>query len=179
MYLSVIVTDAVVKSGMSVEWLVSDVLLLTVAETVVRPKLTFSSLVWDESPVVPFWFWVLELWPEVEDSGEVPILEFNSWFVREMSVAPPAGEVTEGVEETDTSDCLVLGSVTLRGGVESEGSSDVEACWCWVALGGPVKLWVPWDDPGLPVSEDTFKEWVICWFVVWLLSALVDGALWV
>lgn len=49
--------------------------------------------------------------------------------VPEMSVGPSAGEVTEGVKETDTSDWSVLSSVTLRGGVESEVSSDV-AVYC-------------------------------------------------
>lgn len=53
---------------------------------------------------------------------EVPTLEPNPCSVPEMFV----GEVTEGAEETDTSDWSVLGSVTLRGGVESEVSSDVE-----------------------------------------------------
>lgn len=62
--------------------------------------------------------------------------------------------MTGGVDETDTSDWSVLSSVTLRGGVESEVPSDVEACSFWVALGGPVKVWVPLDAPGLPVSEN-------------------------
>lgn len=61
--------------------------------------------------------------------------------------------MTGVVDEMDTSDWSVLGSVTLRGGVESEVPSDVEVCSCWVALGGPVKVWVPLDTPGLPVSE--------------------------
>lgn len=55
---------------------------------------------------------------------EVPTLEPCS--VPEMFVGPSAGDVTEGVEETDTSNCSVLGSVALRGGVESEVSSDVD-----------------------------------------------------
>lgn len=40
---------------------------------------------------------------------------------------PCAGEVRGGgVEESDTSDWSVLGSVTLRDGVDSDVSSDVE-----------------------------------------------------
>lgn len=59
---------------------------------------------------------------------EVPTLDPGPWSVPEVYVGPSAGEVTGGVEETDTSDWSVLGSVTLRGGVESEVSSDVEVC---------------------------------------------------
>lgn len=57
---------------------------------------------------------------------EVPTLDPSCWSVPEVYVGPSAGEVTGGMEETDTSDWSVLGSVTLRGGVESEVSSDVE-----------------------------------------------------
>lgn len=56
---------------------------------------------------------------------EVVTLEPDPCSVPEMLVGPCAGEVTVGMEETDTSDWSVLGSVTLRGGVESEVSSDV------------------------------------------------------
>lgn len=71
---------------------------------------------------------MLELWTPVEDSVEVPTLEPDPWSVPEMCVEPSAGEVTGDVEETDTSGWSVLGSVTLRGGVESDVSSDVEMC---------------------------------------------------
>lgn len=57
------------------------------------------------------------------------MLEPEAWSVPEMFAGPSEGEVTGGVEETgDTSDWSVLGSVELRGGVESEVSSDVEVC---------------------------------------------------
>lgn len=111
---------------------------------------------------------------------EVPTLESASTAVPEtlVLVGPPAAEVTGGVEETVASDWSVLSCVTLRGGVESEVSSDSEVCWCWVPLGSPVKPWVPLDSPGLPVSgKAPLKEWVMCWSVVSLLLALVDGAL--
>lgn len=65
-------------------------------------------------------------------------------------VGTPAGEMTGGVDETDTSDWSVLGSVTLRCGVESEVPFDVEVSS--VALGAPVKVWVPLDTPVLPLS---------------------------
>ncbi len=64
----------------------------------------------------------------MDDSVEVPTLEPDPWSVPEMFAGPSAGEVMGGVEETDTSDWSVLGSVTLRGGVESEVSCDVEVC---------------------------------------------------
>lgn len=58
--LSVTVTGVVVRkssvtsTGVSVRELSTpDVLLLTVGGAVVRPKLTLSSLVWDETPSVP------------------------------------------------------------------------------------------------------------------------------
>lgn len=57
---------------------------------------------------------------------ELPTLEPDPWSVPEMFVGTSAGEVTGGVKEKDISDWPVLGSVTLRGGVESEVSSDVE-----------------------------------------------------
>lgn len=186
-YLSVTVTGVVVRktsvtsTGVSVrDSSTSDVLLLTVGGAVVRPKLTFCSPVWDETPSVPSWFWVLELWAPVEDSVEVPTLEPGPRSVPEVFAGPSADEVTGGVEETDTSDWSVPGSVTLRGGVESEVSSDVKVWSCWVALGGPFKLWVPLDSAGLPVSENiALKERVMCWSVVSPPSVLVDGALWV
>lgn len=61
--LSVTVTGVVVRktsvtsTGVSVrESSTSDVLLRTVGGAVVRPKSTFSSLVWDETPSVLSWF---------------------------------------------------------------------------------------------------------------------------
>lgn len=70
---------------------------------------------------------MLKWWDLVEtDSVEVPTLEPDPCSVPEMFVRPSVGEVTGGVKETDTSDWSVLGSVILRGGVESEVSSDVE-----------------------------------------------------
>lgn len=123
---------------------------------------------------------MLELRAPVEDSVEVPTLESDPWSVPETLVGPPAGEVKGGVEETDTSDRSVLGSVTLRGGVESEVCSDVDVCSCWLELGCPVKLWVPLEPAGLPVSEKPpLEESVLCSSVVSLPSVLVDGALWV
>lgn len=72
----------------------------------------------------------------------------------------------------------MLGSVTLSGGVESEVSSDVDVCSCWLELGCPVKLWVDPDPAGFPVSEETpLNESVMCLSVVSLPLALVDGAL--
>lgn len=117
----------------------------------------------------------------MEDSVEVPTLEPGTWSVPEVFAGPSAGEVPEGVEETDTSDWSVLGSVALSGGVESDVSSAVDVCCCWVELGCSFKpLWVPVDPPGPPVSENLpLKEWVVCWSVVSLLSVLVDRALWV
>lgn len=134
--LSVTVTGTVVRrtsvtdTGVTVrESSNSDVLLLTVGDAVVRPKPTVCSLVWGEPPSVPPWFWVLELWAPVEDSVEVPTLEIDPRSVPEVFVGPSAGEVMGGVEEKmDTSDCSVVGSVTLTCGVESEVSSDVEVC---------------------------------------------------
>lgn len=52
--------------------------------------------------------------------------EPDTWSVPEMFVESSAGDVTGGVEETDTSGWPVLGTVSLSGGVESEVSSDVE-----------------------------------------------------
>lgn len=98
-------------------------LLLTVEGAAVRPKPAFPSLVWDESPSVPSWFWV-----SVEDSVEVPTLKLDPSSVPETLVELPAVAVKAGGEETDTSDWSVLGSVTLRGGVESEVSSAVDMC---------------------------------------------------
>ncbi|TNN52805.1 hypothetical protein EYF80_036979 [Liparis tanakae] len=63
----------------------------------------------------------------VEDSVEVVALEAEPCSVPEGSVGPGAGEVTVAMEVTNTFDWSVLGSVPLRGGVESEVSSDVEA----------------------------------------------------
>lgn len=57
---------------------------------------------------------------------EVPTLEPDSCSVPETFAGPSAGEVTGGVEETDASEWSVLGSVTLKGGVESGVSSEVE-----------------------------------------------------
>lgn len=57
---------------------------------------------------------------------EVVTLEADPCSVPEMSVGPCAGEVAVAMEVKDTVDWSVLGSVTLRGGVESEVSSDVE-----------------------------------------------------
>lgn len=121
---------------------------------------------------------MLELWAAVEDSVEVPTLESEPWSDPETLVGPPAGEVKGGVEETDTSDRSVFGSVILRGGVESEVCSDVDVCSCWLELGCPVKLWVPLEPVGLPASVKTpLEASVLCSSVVSLPSVLVDGAL--
>lgn len=69
---------------------------------------------------------MLVLWSPVENTVETPELEPNPCSVPEMLAGPPAGEVKGGVEENDTSDWSVLGSVTLKGGVESDVSSDVD-----------------------------------------------------
>lgn len=120
---------SVISAVVSVRELSSpDVLLLTVGGPVVSPKPTLCSLVCDETHSVPSWFSVLELRTPVEDSVDVSTLEPDPWSVPEMFVGPPAGEVMGGVDEMDTSDWSVLGSVTLRGGVELEVSSDVEVC---------------------------------------------------
>lgn len=65
--LSVIVTGVVetstlvIRCGMSVRvWSTSDVLLMTVGDSVVRYRSVFS-LVWDEAPSVLSWFRMLEL----------------------------------------------------------------------------------------------------------------------
>lgn len=157
--LSVTVTGAVVSmtsvtsTGVSVIWESSrsDVLLLTVGGAVVRPKPTLSSSVWDETPCVPSWFRVLKLWVPVEDSVDVPKYESSPWSVPEMLVGSTAGEMTGGVDETDTSEWSALGSVTMTEGVELEVPSDVTISWCWVAFSGPIKVLL--ETPGLPVSE--------------------------
>ena len=136
----------------------------------VRPTSPRSSLVWAEAPSVPSWFWVLELCPPLEDSVEAVTLKPRPCSVQETFTGPPAGEVTDDEEDTDTSDLSVLSSVTLRGGVESEVSSDVAVYRGSVALGCPVKLWVP--------PELRLKELVLCCrSVVSPLSVLVDRAL--
>lgn len=166
--LSVTVTGAVVSrtsvtsTGVSViwEWSCSDVLLLTVGGAVVRPKPTLSSSVWDETPCVPSWIRVLELWVPVEDSVDVPKYEPSPWSVPEMLVGSTAGEMTGGVDETDTSVWSAPGSVTMTDGVELEVPSDVTICWCWVAFSGPIKVLL--ETPGLPVSETVpSKDWSV------------------
>lgn len=61
--LSVTVTGVVVRKTLVISTGVpvresssSDVLLVTVGGAVVRTKVTFPSLVWDETPSVPSWF---------------------------------------------------------------------------------------------------------------------------
>lgn len=110
-------------TGISVEELISDVLLLTEGDTVLKPMLTLSSRVWVESCSAPSWFWVLPLWLAVKDSVELLWLGSD-----ETLVAPSAGGVIGGVEEANALYCSVLGTVILRGGVEFEGSSAVEEC---------------------------------------------------
>lgn len=113
----VVVRKALVtRTGMSViDSFMSTVLLLTVEGTAVRPRPMVSSLVWDESL-------------SVEDSVDAPTLGPDPWSVPETLVTSPTGEVKGGAEETDTSDWSVVGSSTLRGGVESEVSCDAEVC---------------------------------------------------
>lgn len=119
---------SVTSTGLSVTASsVSDVLLLTVEGPAVGTKPTSSSLVLENSPSVPSW--VLELWGSVEDSVEASTPETDPWSVRELLTAPSTDEVKGGVEEEmETSAWSVLGSVSLRGGVESADSSDADVC---------------------------------------------------
>ena len=125
----VVVWKTSVVSGLSVRESSSFVaLMLTVGGAVVRPKsmLVLCSVVRDEATSVPSWFCVLELWIPVEDSVEVSTLEIGPWCVPEVFVEPAGGEVTDGVWETGRPNWLVLSSVLVRSGVESEVSFDVE-----------------------------------------------------
>lgn len=90
----------------------------------------------------------------MDDSVEGRTLEPEPWYVSDTLVGLPTDEMTEGVDATDMSEGSVLGLVTLRGGVESEVSSDVEMSLCWVALSGTNKVWVSLDASGLPISEN-------------------------
>lgn len=123
---SVVRKTSVTTTGTSVEEsFISEVLLLlTVEGAVVGPRLMLPSLVWDESHSVPSWFRVLELWAPVVASVDVPTLDPDPSSVPETFTGVKEG----GVEETETSDWLVLSSVTQRGGVESGVSCAVEEC---------------------------------------------------
>lgn len=83
----------------------------------------------------------------MEDSNRI------SWSFPEAFVDASVCEVTEGELVQAGSGWLVLVSLTLRGGVESEVSSDVELCWCRLPLGCVFILWVPVGLPVLSVSE--------------------------
>lgn len=90
------------------------------------------------------------MWIPVEDSVE----DSNriSWSFPEAFVDASECEVAGGELVQAGSGWLVLVSPTLRGGVESEVSSDVEVCWCQLTLGCVFILWVP---VGLPVLSES------------------------
>lgn len=83
----------------------------------------------------------------MEDSNRI------SWSFPEALVDASVCEVTESELVQAGSGWLVLVSLTLRGGVESEVSSDVELCWCRLTLGCVFILWVPVGRPVLSASE--------------------------
>lgn len=108
----------------------------------------------------------------MEDSNRI------SWSVPEAFVEASVCEVTEGELVQAGSGWLVLVSLTLRGGVESEVSSDVELCWCRLTFGCVFILWVT---AGLPVlsASDTnpSKGRVTFWSVASVKSALEEVTL--
>lgn len=116
------------------------------------------------------------MWISVEDS--VGDSRRISWSFPEAFVDTSVCEVTVGQLVQAGSGWPVLVSLTLRGGVVSEVSSDVELCWCWLTLGWVFILWVPAGLPVLSVSDTMpSKGRVTFWSLASVKSALEDVTL--
>lgn len=106
----------------------SGVLVLTAGGAAVRPRPTFRSLVLDRTIPVPSGLRGLEKWIPVEDSVEYS--EGITWSVTKKYADAPVCEVTgaELVQAGSGRPVLLTPTLTLKGGVESEVSSDVGLC---------------------------------------------------